>query len=180
MRERFERAPSFAQFVDGARKNQELWRTVHRLATVPPELVARANALPGCWHLLVLAEDWCGDAVNTVPVIQRLVESAPALDLRILARDENPDLMDAHLTGTSRSIPVVMLLDDRYEERGWWGPRPSALQAWVMSDGLAMDKDARYREIRRWYARDHGRSTADEIISLVERAAKGARLGNRE
>jgi hypothetical protein len=53
----------------------------------------------------VLSEDWCGDAVNSVPYLARLAELAPNLDLRVLARDENPDLMDAHLTRGSRSIP---------------------------------------------------------------------------
>jgi hypothetical protein len=44
--------------------------------------------------------------------------------MRIVERDKNLDLIDAHLTGTSRSIPVIMLLDGDYVERGWWGPRP--------------------------------------------------------
>lgn len=171
MRDRYERAPTFAQFVESATKNQELWRAVYRLAKVPPELVARASALAGRWHLLILAEDWCGDAVNTIPIVTRLAEAMPNVDVRIVARDENPDLMDAHLTRGSRSIPVVMVLDEQFEERGWWGPRPRALQEWVLSTGLSMDKDARYREIRTWYARDHGHTTAEEILALMESAA---------
>jgi hypothetical protein len=80
--------------------------------------------------------------------------------------------MDAHLTGTARSIPVVIAYDDAFVERGWWGPRPAALQAWVFSpDGQALDKPERYRHVRGWYARDRGRTTVDEILTLLERAA---------
>ena len=43
--------------------------------------------------------------MNTVPYLARLAESVPNIDMRLLTRDENPDLMDAHLNGTSRSIP---------------------------------------------------------------------------
>lgn len=47
-------------------------------------------------------------------------------------------------------------------------PRPSPF---TITD-VHMDplKD-RYREIRRWYARDQGRSTFDEVAALIERPA---------
>ena len=132
-----------------------------------------AAALGGAWHLLVLSEDWCGDAVNSVPVIARLAELAPNVDLRVLARDENLDLMDAHLSGTSRAIPVVIALDGEFNERGWWGSRPAPLQQWVTGPGKAMEKDARYREIRSWYARDKGRTTLEEVVGMMEKTAVG-------
>jgi hypothetical protein len=130
--------------------------------------VERAAAIPGQWHLLVLNEDWCGDAVNTVPILARLADEAPNLHLRTLGRDANPDLMNAHLTNGSRSIPVVIVLDGGYAERGWWGPRPSALQRWVMTEGRTLTVAEKYREVRRWYARDRGATTVDEVLRLIE------------
>lgn len=172
MKQRYEGALTFDAFVASAHQNKALWETMYRVARVPESLVARVRALPGRRHLLVLNEDWCGDAVNTVPAIARLASLAPDhADLRVLGRDANPDLMDTHLTGTSRSIPVVILLDEEYVERGWWGPRPKALQAWVLGPGQLVDKAERYREIRRWYARDRALSTLDEIVGLMERSA---------
>ncbi len=79
--------------------------------------------------------------------------------------------MDAHLTGTSRSIPVVIVLDDQFQERGWWGPRPTVLQQWVLGEGHSLEKDARYREIRTWYARDKGRTTLEGVLAVMERSA---------
>jgi hypothetical protein len=166
-RERFESGLTFTQFVDSARANVELWRAVYARAEVSDEAVARVVATGRQWHLLVLAEDWCGDAVNTVPVMARLTERAANIDLRILARDANLDLIDAHLTAGARSIPIVMVLDADYHERGYWGPRPSALQAWVATEGRLLDKTDRYREVRRWYARDHGVSTINEIVEVL-------------
>lgn len=172
LRVRYEAAPTFDAEVAAAVENADLWRNAARLARVPDDTVARAAALPGRWHLLVLSEDWCGDAVNSVPYVARLAELAPNLDLRVLARDANPDLMDAHLTGTSRSIPVVIAYDEHFVERGWWGPRPAALQSWVLGpEGQALDKTQRYRHVRAWYARDRGGTTLDEILTLLERAA---------
>jgi len=171
MRERYLGAPEFEEMLASAEKNADLWAAVWRRTVVPEELVNRVAALGGAWHLLVLSEDWCGDAVNSVPVIARLAELAPNVDLRVLARDENLDLMDAHLTGTSRAIPVVILLDEEFNERGWWGSRPAPLQQWVLGPGQALDKDARYREIRSWYARDKGRTTLEEVVGMMEKTS---------
>ena len=185
-------ATPFHEYVGAATKNQELWQGVYRLARVPEDLIARAGNLPGNWKLLVLSEDWCGDAVNTIPVLQRLAEHSPNLELRLLARDANPELMDAHLSPTgARAIPVVMVLDENFREHGWWGSRPGPLQEWFLAEGLAMPKDERYLRVRAWYARDRGRSTLDEVLTIAEcaagigpaercaaRAARAARAGN--
>ena len=163
---------SFETFLPTAEKNAQLWQSVWDRARLPDDLIERAAALPGAWHLLVLSEDWCGDAVNIVPVLARLAEAVPTVDLRLISRDAHLDLMDAHLTnGKSRSIPVVILLDEDFTERGWWGPRPTDLQKWVLEEGLKMDSEERYKMVRRFYARDKGRTTLEEIVTGIEAAA---------
>ena len=171
-RSRYEHALRFAEFLERAQKHAQLWRDTYRLARVPDEIVARAAAVAGQWHLLVMVEDWCGDAVNTVPHLARLAERAPNLDLRVVGREDNPDLMDTHLTNGSRSIPVAIVLDSAFAEHGWWGPRPSELQLWATTVGKTMEKDERYRYVRTWYARDRGRTTLDEVVTLLARAAE--------
>jgi hypothetical protein len=170
-RARYLAAPTFEAMLAIVTKNVDLWTAMWRRARVDDDYVRRVTALGRAWHLLVLSEDWCGDAVNTVPIVARLAECCPNVDLRVLARDGNPDIMDTHLTGSSRSIPVVIVLDDSYVERGWWGPRPTVLQRWVSGQGQLLEKTARYREARTWYARDRGRTTLEEVVSIMERAA---------
>jgi hypothetical protein len=172
--ERFAEGLDFETYVAAAQKNADLYRDLYRIASPHPDLIERARRLPGKWHLLVLSEDWCGDAVNALPILARWVAEVPSLDLRILGRETNPDLMDAHLTGESRSIPVVMILDENFVERGWWGPRPSELQRWMLAEGLALDKSERYRRVRQWQARDRGRTTIGEVLARLESAAGSA------
>lgn len=159
---------TFAEFMARPIMNHELWVALYKRVTIPIEISARVEALSGRWHLLVLSEDWCGDAVNIVPIIAKLAESVSNMDMRILARDENLDIMDTHLTGTSRSIPIVILLNQKFQECGWWGPRPRALQEWVEEKGMLLPKDERYREIRTFYARDHGLTTMRELVEMLE------------
>ena len=172
---RFDAAWRFSEFLAEAQSNAILWRDQYRLAKVPDEAVARAAALPGHWRLLVIVEDWCGDAVNTVPILARLAELVPTLELRVLPRDRNLDVMDAHLTDGKRSIPKVLVLDEAGAVRGSWGPRPTELQDWFLAEGVRLEKDLRYRHVRTWYARDRGRTTVDEVLAIVERAADADR-----
>lgn len=178
MQDRFEGAQTLPDFIDGAEQNQPLWQTLYRRASsIGEETLELARQLPGKRYLLVLLEDWCGDAFNSVPWLARLAEAVPEkLELRVLKRDENPDLMDAHLSPTGgRAIPVVMVLDENFEEIGWWGSRPAELQKWFDQAGRSLAKEERYRQIRAWYANDHGVSTLSEVLALAatELASEG-------
>ena len=168
LEDRFLSGETFAEFLARPKKYGDFWEALYKRAVVPPDLLERAKKMDQPWHLLVLSEDWCGDSINTLPLIAKLLESMDNVDMRIISRDSNLDLMDEHLTGTSRSIPVIMLLDDDYIERGWWGPRPKPLQHWVVDKGLTLPKDDRYREVRTWYARDHGHTVLSELFDLLE------------
>lgn len=168
---RWASAPRFSEFLATAEQNATLWRETYRLARVADEAVASAAALPGHWRIAILVEDWCGDAVNTVPYVARLAELAPNLDVRIFGRDANPDLMDAHLSPTGgHAIPVVIVYDAAGREHGWWGSRPGPLTEWFEREGRALGKEERYRQIRGWYARDRGRTTVEEVVGILERA----------
>jgi len=169
--QRFQAAQIIEDYIDAADKNQEFWRGMYRTTRVPDELAARARAVPGAWNLLALSEHWCGDAVNSVPVIARLAELIPGARFHVLGRDANPDVMDAHRTRGTRSIPVVMVFDQEFLELGWWGPRPHRLQEWFLDEGARLERPDRSRRIREWYARDRGRSAQQEVLALVEAAA---------
>lgn len=160
------------EFIEKAETNQDIWLATRRRSRPADDIAERLRSLGVRRHLLALTEDWCGDAIGTLPALANLVEAVPGFDLRVLERDRNLDLMDAHLSGTARAIPVVMVLDEEYRELGWWGSRPEPLQRWVKSEaGQQLSKEDRYREVRRWYARDQGRTALEEIAALVERTA---------
>jgi thiol-disulfide isomerase/thioredoxin len=168
---RYSAAPEFPAWLGSVSKHADLWQALYRTATVSAEAVDRMRMASSSLRLLVLSEDWCSDCFSTVPIIARLAELA-GVELRVFARDANLDVMDAHLSGGTRSIPVVMVLDPAFDVRAWWGPRPSALQRWYRNEGLLLESPERSRKKRSWYARDRGRSAVAEVIETVERAAR--------
>lgn len=170
----FENGSTYDEMVAAATTNVDLYRISRARAVAPGEFTARVVETGRRWHLLSISEDWCGDSVNTLPWVDALAAAAaPQLDHRVIRRDQHVALMDAHLTnGRSRSIPIVLVLDDSFRERAWWGPRPHALQEWFESaEAQAMSKDERYKVLRSRYARDRGRAIMEEIVSLIERVA---------
>lgn len=156
----------FHEYVAASTEHRGLWDGIHRIATVPEW--ARAldfSAAPR--RLLVLAEDWCGDASNTIPILAKMVEQVPGLELRVLRRDEHPEVMDRYLTNGARAIPIVIVLDADFAESGHWGPRPTELQAWVMGKKGVVPKADLYPQVRKWYARDRGESTLREVLGVA-------------
>jgi hypothetical protein len=173
--DRYRRAMTLDAFVAATQKNAEFWHAATRLARADAVDVARAARLPGRWFLLALSEDWCSDAVSTLPALGRWCADAShlgaGLELRVLRRDQNADLMDAHLTRGTRSIPAVIVYDESFREVGWWGPRPDALQRWFYAEGLALERADRGKYLRAWYARDGGRTAVREVLALLEAIA---------
>jgi hypothetical protein len=164
----WDRAMTYGEFVKASHEHCALWTGVYKLAKVPAWAVEEAAALGEKFRLVVLAEDWCGDATNSVPVLARWAEQTPNVELRVLRRDEHPEVMDRYLTGQSRSIPVVIVLTAQLQELGWWGPRPRALQAWSLEQLAAgREKKALYPEVRRWYAKDKGETTLREVLAVM-------------
>src|SRR3954466_12519943 len=81
-RKLWDEALTFDAFVAACKAEHcGLWEGIYKLARVPDWAL---TALPSgvSRKLLVIAEDWCGDASNTVPIVARLAQLVPGLDLK--------------------------------------------------------------------------------------------------
>ena len=166
-RKLWEQGLPFQAFVASCKSEHcGLWQGIYDLARIPAwarEAVPQGSRR----RLLAIAEDWCGDASNTVPIIAKFAELVPGWGLRVIQRDAHPEVMDRYLTNGSRSIPIVIALDENFQELGHWGPRPSELQEWVMANRPTIPKAELYPRVRKWYARDHGETTLREVLGAA-------------
>lgn len=104
------------------------WERAQRVADAyePSEALRRAVEAveePQLW--MVLTEDWCVDSAYSLPLIADAAALNPLVDLRILPRDENLDVMDHYLTNGTRGIPKLVAFDEEGAECFVWGPRPA-------------------------------------------------------
>lgn len=81
--------------------------------------------------VLVITEDWCGDAMMNLPILKHIAE-ALELKVKVFHRDDDTHLIDQYLTnGKSRSIPIFVFLNDNFEQETVWGPRAKEVQSFV-------------------------------------------------
>ena len=122
------------------------------------------------WTWLVLTEAWCGDAAQSLPVMHKMAEASSYVTLKLLLRDEHPDVMDAYLTSGSRSIPKLICLTEDLHVVGTWGPRPAPAQQ-LMRDFKEQHPDESYqalaKEMQLWYARDRTQAIQQEFTELL-------------
>ena len=119
---------------------------------------------------LVISEGWCGDAAQLLPVVNKMAIESGKIDLRIVLRDENDDLMKLFLTNNSKSIPIVIIVDKQTGElMGHWGPRPKGAIALIQDykkEFGVVDETAK-TNLQLWYLHDKGLTTQKEIIDLM-------------
>lgn len=138
---------------------------------VVPEGVKQQLQLNSKFIWLVLAEGWCGDAAQLLPIMEKMAEVVPNIDLRIVFRDENDALMQEFLTNGARSIPKLIILNaDNHEVLAAWGPRPEAaarlIKEYKTKFGV-VNEEAK-TELQKWYLHDKGLSTMAEIVKIMQ------------
>lgn len=160
-------AEPFSLFMPRVGALRPLWEGSYAAARPADGTLAPFRSLPRALRMLALNADWCIDSASTIPLLARLAEQVPGVELRLLERDAHLDVMDAYLTHGGRSIPLVILLDQDFTPLGHWGPRPLPLQAWVLANLAGTTPGERHKEQRRWYAMDRGATTLREILALA-------------
>lgn len=119
---------------------------------------------------LIISEPWCGDAAQTLPFINKIAQLSENIDLKIVLRDENPELMDQFLTDGSKSIPIVIMLDEVMNVFQTFGPRSKAATKLVTDYKTHNGKiDDVFKEILQvWYNNDKGISIVNDILETIE------------
>lgn len=119
---------------------------------------------------LVISEGWCGDAAQILPIIHKMADTSTNVDLKIILRDDNDDVMNMFLTNGSKSIPKLIIIDKATNEVvGDFGPRPIGAKQLILdykeANGV-VDETAKI-ELQKWYLHDKGISTQNEILEVL-------------
>ncbi|MFT5891647.1 MAG: thiol-disulfide isomerase/thioredoxin, partial [Dokdonia sp.] len=106
--------------------NQRRMKRLDKTTKLQEADIAKIKNFKGDVTWLVITESWCGDAAQTMPVMQKIAELSDGIDIKVVLRDENLELMDAFLYNGGRSIPKLIAIDNKSGDvLRDWGPRPS-------------------------------------------------------
>ena len=94
--------------------NEARMNRLEKTVKISTEIIQKLNQLNGDYIWLVIAEGWCGDAAQILPVIYKMAELSERIDLKIVFRDENEDLMNLFLSNGTKSIPKLILSKKKY------------------------------------------------------------------
>ena len=162
--ERFAQGMTFQQYLDQMGTNKEKFVQFLGEITIKPEDRAALDKLGKKLKLLVITEDWCGDALYNLPIMAKLVEGNPNIEMRVFLRDKNPDLMNQYLNQAMfRSIPVFVCFDEAMHELARFIERPPAQTEEIEKKMLEVRRALRAERYLDWRE-----STVKEIRSLLK------------
>ena len=151
--------------------NEARLNRLEKTIAVTEEVKSDLEKLDKKYIWLVLAEGWCGDAAQIVPVIYKMSEVTENVSLKIALRDDNDALMQHFLTSGGKAIPKLLILDaDTLEVLADWGPRPHGAKQLILDYKAAhgvVDEPAKI-ELQKWYLHDKGISIQNEIVEMHE------------
>ncbi|TVZ52766.1 thioredoxin family protein [Dokdonia sp. Hel_I_53] len=120
---------------------------------------------------LVLTETWCGDAAQTMPVMQKFADLNEGIQFKVVLRDEHKELMDAFLYNGGRSIPKLIAYDSQGKKIvGDWGPRPTKATKLVndyKEEHGSLTPEFK-QDLQIWYTKDKGQNTAEDLLKLLQ------------
>jgi hypothetical protein len=144
--------------------NKEKFMEFLREVKIRPEDREALKKLGKKLNVLVITEDWCGDALYNVPVLGKLVEGNPNVEVRVFLRDKNPDLMDQYLNqGTYRSIPVFAFFDENMNEIARFIERPPKVTEVIDKKMLEVRRGLRSEHLEEWR-----QAVVDEVRGLLK------------
>ena len=150
--------------------NESRMNRLEKTIKITDEVLVQINQLETKVTWLVIAEGWCGDAAQILPIIYKMAELSENIDLKIVLRDENEALMNDFLTNGGKAIPKLIILDEENEVIGDFGPRPEPARK-LITDYKAIngvvDEPIKI-ELQKWYLQDKGVSIQNEIMQLMK------------
>lgn len=150
--------------------NETRMNHLDKTVEITDENIEKLKSLKRRYIWLVLAEGWCADSAQVLPILNKLAQESDNIDLKIVLADENEDLMDLFLTDGVRAIPKLIVVDKESSAIfGSWGPVPKGINDLINNhneNNFAIGEISK-TELHMWYLHDKGFSIQDELVSLA-------------
>ncbi len=159
-----------AELLNYSKLNNQRMKRLDKTIKIPENTQKSISAIDKPYIFLVITEGWCGDASQSVPIIDKVVQLNSNFEMAIVLRDDNPELIDAYLTNGGRAIPKVIMYDRASQTViSDWGPRPeTALK--MVADYKAQHGtlDDQFKEdLQIWYNENKGQQVMKELSELL-------------
>ncbi len=155
--------------VNYSKLNHSRMKRLDKTVKLPLDIIEKVESITTPIKWIVLTEGWCGDAAQNLPIINKIADLNKNINLRIVLRDEHPELMDQFLTNGGKSIPKLIHIENEYSKIESWGPRPTVATKMV-SDFKAKNGSITpefKKDLQLWYNKDKGISTIEDMMAFL-------------
>ena len=162
-----EKTEAMANYTKLNDRRMKRWDKTIKIAD---DVRSRIESLEAKITWLVITESWCGDAAHVMPAINKVAELNENINLRIVLRDENLDLMDSFLTNGGRAIPKLIMIDDESGDvLNTYGPRPTEATNYVSRFKAKYGKlTPEFKEdLQHWYNKDKGQNVINDLTEII-------------
>jgi hypothetical protein len=163
---------------------------------ISPAIQSYLSTYPLWLYWVLLVNNETPDTWMVLPIVQRLAELCPRIDLRVLSDEADMaalnQLVDEEINLEEDlaeiDMPHLFIFDEEWNQQAQWGPRPQAaeerLDQWLLThpdyEPLLADDEVEEPErlealimeltdqMRLWYNDDLTSACAGEIIAILE------------
>lgn len=150
--------------------NETRMNRLEKTIAITEDNIQKIKTLKKDYLLLVISEGWCGDAAQLLPIFNKMALLSENMELKIVLRDENEDLMNLFLTNGTKSIPKMIIIEkETMEVMGNFGPRPKEAAELVKNykAKFGVIDETIKTELQLWYLHDKGIAAQNEVVKIM-------------
>ncbi|WP_010135087.1 thioredoxin family protein [Ochrovirga pacifica] len=157
------------ELISYTKLNQVRMKRLTKTTQLNDAIINTLGQLNDSYTWLILTESWCGDAAQSLPILNKIAEQSDLIDLKIAYRDENSELMQYFLTNGGEAIPKLIVINQEQKVLADWGPRPSTVSKMVKAYKEKYGKlQPEFKEqLQVWYNKNKGADIIDDINVIL-------------
>ena len=166
----WDNAVDYKNFLKKARENIELMKARYDGFQLIEHDAEVLKGIQNDLRILVIGSDRCDDTAGNVPILAKLAEFTPKIELRILDSDSSTQYHQQFKVNGKRKTPVVLFLSKDLEELCRWVERPNAAYK-VINEGADPSLNGRKIGLKQLYSDPEiQQQSMNEFMSLVLRS----------
>ena len=163
-------AVSYKNFLKKAREHVELMKARYNDLQLTETDLETLGSIQNEIRILVIGTDRCGDSAGIIPILARMEDAGPKVQLSILDSDANARYHQQFKVNGKRKTPVVLFLSKDLEELCRWVERPNAAYK-VINEATNHTFDDRGAALTKLYSDPEiQRQCLKEFLSLLLRS----------
>ena len=123
LKTKFDAALDWEAYLATDPEKADNWHKVYEQARLTPEQLRLVEGFTRELRMLFVSGIWCGDCVQQGPLVRRIAEASPCIEMRFVDRDEHLDLTEQIKINAGLRVPAVIFMAEDFEPVSFFGDR---------------------------------------------------------